>query len=80
MHRLRRSKRFAGANAAIDTATDTRAWRSNQTARNRTDPGHGATDKSNRASGNGNTANKSDRSAGKCRHSPGNAIADAAGG
>ena len=69
MHRVRRSERCLRANAAVDTAAHTGAWRSNKATGKRSDPGHyDAHTKSSRASGN--TTNESDYSAGNTRDSP----------
>jgi hypothetical protein len=69
MHRVRRSERCLRANAAVNTAADTGAWRSNQTTRKRSDSGYYVTQsESSRASGN--TTNESDYPAGNSRDAP----------
>ena len=63
MSRVRRNERRTGTNTAVDAATNTCAWRSNQTTRTGTDSGdYDAHAESLGASGN--TANKSDSAAG----------------
>ena len=69
MHRVRRSKRCLRANAAVNTAADTGAWRSNQTTRKRSDPRHYVA-RTESSCASGNTTNESDYPAGNSRDSP----------
>ena len=69
MHRVRRSKRCLRANAAVNTATDTGAWRSNQTTRKRSDPRYYVA-RTESGCASGNTTNESDYPAGNRRDSP----------
>lgn len=63
MHRLRRRERCTRTNAAVNTAADTGAWRSDQTTGHRPDSRHDTHDNAEPVRSSWNTANKSDGAA-----------------